>query len=304
MGRSWNPPKDIDALYKWSIDNKMKFHPQKCKVLSVVHSMRSDNLWNAFPFQSFYYKLNDTDLNFVDNENDLGVIITSSLNFRDQCLALYLQASSRLGLLKRTLYFVKDSNQKRAFYLALVRSLFEHCSVIWRPTTEVMSNKLEAIQRRAVKWILAEDGHHYNDFEYLMRLKNLDLLPLKYKFDYTDLVLFHNIYYKKTVVGMPNYISPVSEHEKSRLRPVINPPKEHNGSQVANSISSMRANKLDRLCLKCSVEARSPAFKNSFFFRTHLSWNLLPTEIKETTVSSEFQNKLKHHMWDVILDPH
>ena len=27
---------DIDALFEWSLKNKMKFHPQKCKVLSIA----------------------------------------------------------------------------------------------------------------------------------------------------------------------------------------------------------------------------------------------------------------------------
>ena len=27
---------DINKLYEWSVNNKMKFHPQKCKVLIVT----------------------------------------------------------------------------------------------------------------------------------------------------------------------------------------------------------------------------------------------------------------------------
>ena len=31
--------KDIDELYKWSVDNKMNFHPEKCKVLAVTNNL-------------------------------------------------------------------------------------------------------------------------------------------------------------------------------------------------------------------------------------------------------------------------
>ncbi len=80
------------------------------------------------PFQIFFYALNGVDLEFVLSEKDLGVHVTSDLDWEENIVALCTKASSRLGLMKRTLRLVKDRKQKRAFYLALVRSLFEHCN--------------------------------------------------------------------------------------------------------------------------------------------------------------------------------
>ena len=93
------------------------------------------------------------------------------LNYGENILAIYQKASCRLGFVKRTLHFVKDQKKKRAFYLALVRSLFEHCSAVWRPSSSEMIQKFECIQRRAIKWILSEQDHHYNDYECIKRLK-------------------------------------------------------------------------------------------------------------------------------------
>ena len=46
--------KDINNLYEWSVNNKMKFHPQKCKVL-IVNMHESNSIWDIiFPFQSYY----------------------------------------------------------------------------------------------------------------------------------------------------------------------------------------------------------------------------------------------------------
>ena len=165
-------------LFEWSLLNKMTFHPMKCKVLTVENSSRYDNTWSMLPFNVFFYFLNENELDSVDNEKDLGVIVNNRLNWDEHLLALLLKASSRLGLTKRTLRFVKDVKQKRVFYLVLVRSLFEHCCEIWRPTTIQMMLKVESIQKRAVKWILGELDHHYNDHEYLKRLKDLDILPM------------------------------------------------------------------------------------------------------------------------------
>ena len=55
--------------------------------------------------------------------------------------------------------------------------------------------------------------------------------------------------------------------------------------------------------LKCSVEAKTRLFKSSFFFRTHILWNNLPTELKQQNDSASFQTSLKHLLLDVLLDP-
>ena len=298
--------RDIDALHDWAVSNKMKFHPKKCKVLSVSNRASENSMWSMFPFQSFFYTLNGTELDFAENEKDLGVIVTSDLNWEGNILALCLKASSRLGLMKRTLHFIKDCKQKRAFYLALVRSLFEHCSVVWRPTTVQLTGKVEAIQRRAVKWILGEPDHHYNEFEYLSRLRDLDLMPMESKFTYTDLVLFHNIYYGQSVVELPQYLVPITNDDRSRLRSNIRPPERFSQTESSGipDLDKRRNNRFDGLSLKCAVEAKTRPFKNSFFFRTHSVWNDLPTDLKEQSDCGNFQSNLKRHLWDIMIDPH
>ena len=54
-------------------------------------------------------------------------------------------------------------------------------------------NKFEPIQKRAVKWILAEGKEKYSEQEYHSKLHKLELLPLLYFFAVKKLKLFHNI---------------------------------------------------------------------------------------------------------------
>ena len=172
--------RDIDSLSVWATRNKIRFHSRKCKVLTVGrhHNLHLD-IMSALPFQTFFYCMNGIDLEFTTSEKDLGVVVTSTLSRNEQCLEIYNKCSSKLGLLKRVCHFIRNSQQKRALYLAVVRSQLEHCCVVWRPTSEVMINKLESIQKRAVKWILNEEDHHYNDIEYICRLRDLNILPFK-----------------------------------------------------------------------------------------------------------------------------
>ena len=123
---------DIDALNSWATSNKMNFHVGKCKVLPILppgQGFQFQDLFNKiFPVNYiFHYNLDGNELEYVKSEKDLGVYVTSNLSWGDQTEYIYSKASSRLGLLKRTLHFVKCPKQKRVFYLAIVRSLFEHC---------------------------------------------------------------------------------------------------------------------------------------------------------------------------------
>ena len=296
---------DIDALHSWAELNKMKFHPKKCKVLSVSNRAADNSVWSIWlPFQTFVYTLNGIDLDFVQSEKDLGVFVTSNLSWEENILALCTKARSRLGLMKRTLWFIKDEKQKRAFYLSLVRSLFENCSIVWRPTTCLMNDKVESVQRKAVKWILGEQDHHYNDFEYQSRLKSLELMPMESKFLFTDLIIFHNIYYDQSVIKLPQYLTPLTDDDRNRLRPNIRPPVRL-GAEAPGlpDMNQRRINRHDSLSLKCTIEANDHSFKNSFFFRTFSEWNDLPTELKGDTDPGVFRTNLKKHLWDLMIDP-
>ena len=109
---------------------------------------------------------------------------------------LVLQASSKLGLLRRTCHFTADIRQKRSFYLAIVRSLFEHCSAVWSPQYASHLSKF-VLQRRAIKWINGEPFSSYSDETYAEEHRKLKILPLKLKFIHNDLVLFNIIIYSQ-----------------------------------------------------------------------------------------------------------
>jgi hypothetical protein len=291
---------DINALLQWSIVNKMKFHPQKCKVVpigySYTHKEMVDYFEKNFPVQQIYmYRLGETELEYVKEEKDLGVIVTSNFSWDRHVETLVNKASSRLGLLKRTLHFVKSKEQKRSFYLAVVRSQFEHCVQIWRPTSVTFINKIERIQRRAVKWILCEQDHSYNEYEYLMRLRDLDLLPLSERFLLSDLTLFYDVYNELTCVKFPQHIRSCTDEERGRFKRKVKRPAHLEEAENLN-FQSMREVRNDSFSLKCDIEAKKSVFKASFFFRTTQEWNSLPTEIKESSSRSVFRSRLREHL--------
>ena len=136
----------------------MTFHPAKCKVLSV--SLQRNILDNA---SLYSYGINGAVIDYVSSQTDLGVNVNTRLNFGAHCNALVVKANSKLGLLKRTCHFTTNKRQKRSFYLTIVRSIFEHCSVIWSPQNSTFIEKFSVVQRRAVKWIYGEQFASYSD---------------------------------------------------------------------------------------------------------------------------------------------
>ena len=291
---------DINQLQEWANVNKMNFHPQKCKVLSVAkHSYNP-----ILPFHVFFYELGGTILEYTNSEKDLGVIVNTTLSSDDQCLARYNMMNSKLGLLMRVCHFTKNVQQKRALYLAIVRSQLNHCCVVWRPTSEPKINKLESVQRRAVKWILNEQYHHYSDLEYTCRLRDLKLLPIKYFFILNDLIIFHKIYSVDSYcVSLPSYFRPFNDNDRGRLRSNVNPPDFFNSQRSTLDLSSMRAMSHDDKSLKCTLSSVSVTFRNSFFFRGHMLWNHLPLKIREEVLPSRFKALLQPHLWDLVMRP-
>ena len=73
---SLNLQRDLDSLEQWSNDWLLKFHPGKCAVLDVDLTKRKAE-------DQYEYKLENTILNHVEYEKDLGVITDTKLNFRE-----------------------------------------------------------------------------------------------------------------------------------------------------------------------------------------------------------------------------
>ena len=69
---------DITYLNNWALANKMKFHPGKCKVISICNS--PPPLLNILPDIEFLYFLGTACLDYVELEKDLGVDISPKLN--------------------------------------------------------------------------------------------------------------------------------------------------------------------------------------------------------------------------------
>ena len=147
--------------------------------------------------------MGDSTLNYTDSERDLGILMNRTHNFSEHSNYLYNRSSQRFGILKWSCHFVYSILKRRVLYSTMVRSLFEHYPVIWRPSSDSAVNKLDNIQKRALKWINQDSS---NNMLYFAHCKQIDILPVQYRFDFHDLKLPHQIAYNFSCIYLPAYL--------------------------------------------------------------------------------------------------
>ena len=113
---------DINELYNWSLRNKIRFHPDKCKIISISLKHKPYN---------FIYNMNGHTLEPVDHERDLGVIVSKNLKWNKHQNNILSKSRQKLGILKRICSFSQNSLHRKILFLSIVRSQFEHCSSVW-----------------------------------------------------------------------------------------------------------------------------------------------------------------------------
>ena len=96
----WKLQQDINSLINWALVNCMRFHPKKCKILTISHK-RINSLINL-PFVKFQYYMNEDILDYTEIEKDLGIIVQHKFSWNVHCTSLLSQAINKFNLLRRT----------------------------------------------------------------------------------------------------------------------------------------------------------------------------------------------------------
>ena len=185
----------------------------------------------------------------------------------------------------RTCHFTTNKKQKRSFYLALVRSIFEHCSIVWSPQQASHIAKFDMIQKRAIKWI---DGHPFECYtkeDFINKQRLYNILPMELRFRLNDLKLLYKTVNSQVPINLPNYITFVDNSRTRHTR------------RTAAIIDGD-----DTTTLHCSIVPTCDAFKNSYFYRTMLIWNKLPLSVRQASGISSFKTKLIEYFWPADRD--
>jgi hypothetical protein len=163
---------DMQELENWSDKWLLRFHPNKCKVLSAGKQKT----------QQYRYTLCNKELQYSNKEKDIDVVVDNQLNFEDHMNEKINKANSIMGLIRRTFTYI-DEPTFLMLYKALVRPHLEYANSVWNPSKKKHITSLENVQRRATKLIPG-----LKDMTYEKRLRKLKLPTLDYRRTRGDMI--------------------------------------------------------------------------------------------------------------------
>ena len=239
--------KELSSLESWTQTWKMKFNETKCKVL---HMGRKNSRHN--------YTINSHTLEKTESERDIGVIIAQNLKPADQCDRAAKKANQMLGQIKRSFTY-RDPAVLMGLYKTFVRPKLEYCSPAWRPWMKKDINRLERVQKRAVKMINGLQGKTYEE-----KLKELNLLSLEERRERGDMITCFKI------------MRGLEDTDRDRFFDLV----ETEPSRVTRNTT----NKLNMKHQPFQTEIR----KYSFAVRVPKKWNSLPTHVRDAETLNQF----------------
>lgn len=165
---------DIQALENWSKKWLLRFHPDKCHVLTLG---KFENIKHTER-----YKICNEEMDHVFEQKDLGVIIDSDLTFEEHISTKIRVANAIVGLIRRSFTYL-DCKSFKTLFTTFVRPHLEYAQSVWAPHLKKYINLLENVQVRATKLV---DG--LGNMEYKERLSRLNLPTLAYRRQRGDMI--------------------------------------------------------------------------------------------------------------------
>lgn len=121
----------------------MLLNINKCSLLTVSRKKR---------ISDFLYTIDNDPLTRVTEQEYLGVTITEDYRWESHVNNVTSTALKRLFMLRRRLRQAPP-HVKLLAYTTYVRSVLEYANIIWSPFTKELINKLERIQRKAIRFV-------------------------------------------------------------------------------------------------------------------------------------------------------
>lgn len=254
---------DLDKLTDWSNMWLMVFNPSKCKVMSICRSQRKI---------SHNYMLNGVILEHVDSFKDLGVTVSSNLNWNTHVNNIIAKANRVNGLIKRTVGYHAPTNVTLNLYQSLSRSTLEYCSPVWSPQSSGEIFRIEQLQRSMTRYIM----HYPTDLNYKERCEQLEILPLSYRREIADMTFLYKCFFKLNDFDIHTFIDLY---------------EQDTGRRTGNCGLLLRMPKV-----------RTETFKMSYFNRISMEWNMLPLLVRSSPSLRIFKNRLLEHYYDRFSD--
>jgi hypothetical protein len=205
-------------------------------------------------------------LSTVEEEKDIGVLVHNSLKPAKHCEKAANMAGAVLRQIQRNFHY-RDRKVFVNLYKQYVIPHLEFASPAWAPWTVADIEKLENVQKKAVRMVAGLASNTYED-----RCREINIKTLAARRKMNDLVLVHGFINGRGGMSIDGLFEKFEEREGARTR------------QAAGTNN-----------LK-TKQARTEIRKNSFTVRVVKEWNGLPEDLKKCTDRNRFKRALKNHL--------
>ena len=186
---------DLRRLEEWEDTWMMEFHPHKCEVVSITRKKSPV----IFP-----YTLHGHTLDHVQVVKYLGVTISNGMRWDAHVNNITGKANRTLGFLRRNLN-ISNIKIKQQAYHSLVRPILEYGSSVWNPYTDTLTNKIEAVQRRAARFVLQR---YRRTSSVGNMIGELDWQSLEERRRVASLMMFFKVHNNLVATEMPGSLTP------------------------------------------------------------------------------------------------
>ena len=204
---------------------------------------------------------NDVCLRFVSTVKNLGVLMDSQLNFREQIKDVKKRCLLTIRNIRK-IRFLLDPTQLKMIVNSLVVSVLDYCNALYLGINEKDLKQLQLVQNAAAKCINHKHKHDHMDED----LKKLHWLDVRKRIVFKAVLLVH-----KSITGSsPNYLQELFSFQAYGHTPALTVP-------AVNSSYGRRA-----------LSYMGPKL-----------WNNIPRELKECTNIVNFKGMLKTYLFNL-----
>ncbi len=189
----------------------------------------------------------------------LGVTISSNLKWDRHISNTTSKANRTLGFLRRNLKGCSTKVRSLA-YQTMIRPTLQYATTAWNPHTATLKQQLEKVQRRAARFTMRQ----YQDRDpgsVTKLLTTLGWAPLETRRTKASLIMLYKIRHNLIDIPAQHYLTA--------------------GDTRTRNIHKIKV-----------LTATKNQYKYSFFPRTAIQWNRLPTPILSTTTLESFRAAL------------
>ena len=216
-------------------------------------------------------KLSNENIALLETQKDLGLVLTKSLTWHNNCQQRTKKALKALFSLKRNLSSNCSINVKINAFTGYVMPILTYCSQSWLPNNSCLRD-MERVQKIATKWFY---GSH---IEYRERLLKCNLLPVSMYFELHDILYLDSLLKGKYDIDINKFISKTSvesTRQSSRSELVVTRTRTQKADENFFIRSSILHNIMSRALARMSLK-----FNKSNL--TYLYWNYFTTRYSET----------------------